>query len=250
MTSLWDEEFNLSMPFRQVNARKMYLHCNRTGVSAFLPLPIDLILHLSSYESLLHTVLKEVSWSRKVWLLPKLSIHLKISNFGEKFIFSRTDQQLSWYVSFSLVRQSAVIDFASAPPLLFNDKIMLILMNLCTWDRNSVHNHWTHLHIATSLTQWGCVTHICISNLTIIGSDNGLSPGWRQAIIWTNAGIVSIGPLGTNFSEISIEIYTFSFRKMYMLMSSGKWRPFCLDFNSLRPTDANMRRYSNQHWFR
>ena len=43
------------------------------------------------------------------------------------------------------------------------------------------------------LTHWGRVTHICISKLTIIGSDNGLSPGRRQAIIWTNAGILLIG---------------------------------------------------------
>ena len=43
---------------------------------------------------------------------------------------------------------------------------------------------------------------MCVSKLTIIGSDNGLSPGRRQAIIWTNAGIVLIGPLETNFSEI------------------------------------------------
>ena len=35
-----------------------------------------------------------------------------------------------------------------------------------------------------------------------IGSDNGLSPGRRQAIIWTNAGILLIEPLWTNFSEI------------------------------------------------
>ena len=48
--------------------------------------------------------------------------------------------------------------------------------------------------------------HICINKLTIIGSDNGLSPGRRQAIIWTNDGILLIGPLGTNFSEILIEI--------------------------------------------
>ena len=46
------------------------------------------------------------------------------------------------------------------------------------------------------LTHWGRVTHICFGELTIIGSDNGLSPGWRQAIIWTNAGALSIGPLG------------------------------------------------------
>ena len=52
------------------------------------------------------------------------------------------------------------------------------------------------------LTHWGRVTHICVGKLTIIGSDNGLSPGRRQAIIWTNAGILLIWPLGTNFSEI------------------------------------------------
>ena len=46
------------------------------------------------------------------------------------------------------------------------------------------------------LTHWGGVTHICVSKLTIIGSDNGLSPGRRQAIIWTNAGILLIRPLG------------------------------------------------------
>ena len=38
-------------------------------------------------------------------------------------------------------------------------------------------------------THWGQVTHICASKLTNIGSDNGLSPRHRQAIIWTNAGI-------------------------------------------------------------
>ena len=51
------------------------------------------------------------------------------------------------------------------------------------------------------LTHWGRVTHICVSERTIISSDNGLSPGRRQAIIWTNAGILLIGPLGTNFID-------------------------------------------------
>ena len=53
-----------------------------------------------------------------------------------------------------------------------------------------------------SLTHLGRVTHICVGKLTIIGSDNGLSPERRQAIIWTNAGILLIRPLGTNSSEI------------------------------------------------
>ena len=38
----------------------------------------------------------------------------------------------------------------------------------------------------SSLTHWGRATHICVSKLTIIGSDNGLSPSRRQPIIWTN----------------------------------------------------------------
>ena len=86
---------------------------------------------------------------------------------------------------------------------------------------------------AGALTHWGWVTHICVGNLTIIGSDNGLSPGRRQAIIWTNAGILLIGPLGTNFSEILIEIRIFSFKKMDLKVSSAKWRPFCLGLNEL-----------------
>ena len=56
----------------------------------------------------------------------------------------------------------------------------------------------------------------------------------RQAIIWTNAGILVIGPLWTNFSEILIDIHTFSFKKMHLKMSSAKWRPFCLGPNVLR----------------
>ena len=83
------------------------------------------------------------------------------------------------------------------------------------------------------LTHWGRATHICVGKLTNIGSDNGLSPGRRQASIRTIAGILSIGPLGTNFSEIVIGIQTFSFKKMHLKMSSAKWRPSCLGLNVL-----------------
>ena len=83
------------------------------------------------------------------------------------------------------------------------------------------------------LTQWGRVTHIGVGKLTIIGSDNGFSPGRRQAIIWTNPGILLIGHLGTSFSEILIEIHTFSFKTIDFKMSSGKWRRSCLGLNVL-----------------
>ena len=72
------------------------------------------------------------------------------------------------------------------------------------------------------------MTHICVIKLTIIGSDNGLAPT-RQT-----AGILVIGPLGTNFSEISIDIHTFSFKEMHLKMPSAKWRPFCLGLNVLK----------------
>ena len=89
------------------------------------------------------------------------------------------------------------------------------------------------LQYCSALTHWGQVTHICVSKLTIIGSDNGLSPGRRQAIIWTNTWILLIGPSGTKFNEIVFEIHTFSFKKMHLKMSSAKWCPFCLGPNVL-----------------
>ena len=80
-------------------------------------------------------------------------------------------------------------------------------------DNKSASNRWqaiimiimimTIMSISV-LTHWGRVMHICVIKQTSIGSDNGLSPSRRQAIIWTNAGILLIGPWGTNLSKISI----------------------------------------------
>ena len=75
--------------------------------------------------------------------------------------------------------------------------------------------------------------HICVSDLTNIGSYNGLSPSRRHAIIRTNARLLLIGSSGTNFSEILIGIQTFSFKKMHLNMSSAKRRTFCLGLNEL-----------------
>ena len=104
---------------------------------------------------------------------------------------------------------------------------------------------WSFCLSINVLTHWGRVTHIYVSKLTIIGSDNGLSPDRRQAIIWTNAGMWLIGPLGTNFSEILIGIQIFSFKKMPLKMSSVKWRPFCLGLNVLTHLDLKVSRNWN-----
>ena len=98
---------------------------------------------------------------------------------------------------------------------------------------NQNRNLWLSQNPILALTHWGRVTHICVGKLTIIGSDNGLSPERRRAIIWTNAGILLIGPLGTNFSEMLIEIQTFSLKKIRLKMSSAKCCSFRLGLNVL-----------------
>ena len=70
---------------------------------------------------------------------------------------------------------------------------------------------------------------------------------------WTNAGILLIRPLGTNFSEILIGNQIFSFTKMYLKMSSTKWRPFYLGLNVLNREwrcswSSADRRCSNYFW--
>ena len=119
-----------------------------------------------------------------------------------------------------------------------------VWINICSLRTGNIHifgsrtsrcNIYSHYILTINrittvfqLTHWGRVTHICVSKLAIIGSDNGLSPGRRQAIIWTNAGILLIGPLGTNFSEILTEIYIFSFKNMLLKMSGNLPRPQCV----------------------
>ena len=59
------------------------------------------------------------------------------------------------------------------------------------------------------LTHWSWVLYICINKLNIIGSGNGLLPGWCEAIIWTSTGKLLVWPSGTKFNEMSMEINKF-----------------------------------------
>ena len=78
------------------------------------------------------------------------------------------------------------------------------------------------------------MTHLCVSKLTSIASDNGLSRGRRQAIICNNAGILLIGPLGTNFSDFfyrnsNIFIEENTFQNVVCKMSAILSRPQCVN---------------------
>ena len=86
--------------------------------------------------------------------------------------------------------------------------------------------HVIAILVWVELTHWGWVMHICIGNLTVIGSDNGLSPGRCRTIIWANARILLIKP-------IPIKIDAFSFKKMHLKMPCAKWWPFCLGLSVL-----------------
>ena len=105
--------------------------------------------------------------------------------------------------------------------------------HLMLLEKNLEIFRWKRTFCCHWLTHWGRVTHICVSKLTIIGSDNGLSPGRRQAIIWTNAGLLLIRTLETHFTGFWSEVNTFSLRKMRLIVPSWKWRPFCLGLNVL-----------------
>ena len=106
-------------------------------------------------------------------------------------------------------------------------KLLFFQVSRCWWDPSIRPIHWLP-------------TELCVSYLTIIASDNDWSPGRRQAILWSNAGILFIGPLGTNLSEILIKIQTFSFKQMHLKMLPGKWQQFCAGLNVL--TDPSFSR--------
>ena len=69
-------------------------------------------------------------------------------------------------------------------------------------------------------------------NWVSISSGNDLSPVYCQVITWTDAGLLLIGYLGTNFSEIQIKILPFSIQEnvfeiviceMAAILFKGRW---------------------------
>ena len=82
--------------------------------------------------------------------------------------------------------------------------------------------YWNVFYNIFCYRQYYFILDLCVNKLTNIGSDSSLSSDQCQAIIWTNVEILIIGLLGTNFSEILMEINKFSFKKMYLKLLSWK----------------------------
>ena len=93
--------------------------------------------------------------------------------------------------------------------------------------------YWIWTQVILSCGFWGYSSfnslrpsdvHICVSKLTIIGSDNGLSPGQLQAIIWTSdEKIMLTDALGINLNEIWSKIQAFSFKNMHLKIHSEQF---------------------------
>ena len=77
---------------------------------------------------------------------------------------------------------------------------------------------------------------IWVSKLATTGSDNGLLPGRHQASIWTNVGILLIGPPRTNVGEILTEIYILSLKKCIWKSRQEigviLYRPLCVNLET------------------
>ena len=67
------------------------------------------------------------------------------------------------------------------------------------------------------------MTYIYVGNFTIIESKNGLSPGSRQAFIWSSVGILLIGSIGVKFCEILIETLNITIQNNALNVLSVKW---------------------------
>ena len=146
-------------------------------------------------------------------------------------------------------------------------------LDKCTYTHNHTYNldpgHYLHLHTCSPTeTNLPVVTltpgvvstsqHCCASGHTGDVSHSIIAWGcihtlfhlqsvWPQATTWTNARLLSIEPLETNFSEIQIKISNFSLMKMHLKMSSAKWWPFCPGGNELKSDWKTRNKLLNQY---
>ena len=180
-----------------------------------------------------------------IWIHPNGILYFRLTPYFQSIYFGRFKDRahLSTFKFFILEKFSCIVvlivffvivQSSGLTSVWFREKITFFL-NFISFHIFAIYvgGACWGLPAACRLTHWGRATHICVGKLTTIGSDNGLSPGRRQPITWTNVGILLIEPLGTNFSEILIEIHTFSFKKIHLKIAAGKWRPFCLGLNVL-----------------
>ena len=147
------------------------------------------------WKNTAHLGLKR-SWDSdiKVSIWMQFLIHNKLTNAwtGVVNCSCTNESEIMMYITLSCEAMGDINSkfYCLYPSLL--SKILLDIMHLgpshsLKWEKMYFWFTWKQFSMWV-LTHWGRVTHICVGKLTIIGSDNGLSPERRQAIIWTNIG--------------------------------------------------------------
>ena len=112
--------------------------------------------------------------------------------------------------------------------------VLMVCSIVCSGADQRKNPSSASLAFVTRIHRWPVNSpHKGTASRKMLPFDEVIMPDRRQVIIWTNAGILLIGPWGTNFSEILIDIQAFSLKKMHLEISSAKWRPCCLGLNVL-----------------
>ena len=100
---------------------------------------------------------------------------------------------LSVWVRLSMLSQLSIIRYMGL--CVFSLSISLVM----------IERILSYYHQIGSMNYYPLWMYASVNRLSI-GSDNGVSPLRHQAIIWTNAGWLSIGHLGTRFSDTLIKM--------------------------------------------
>ena len=230
----WRKSVTDGFPSRESIARSSFIPCSlhallifgfflvfatKTSLMHDWPLRICILqLALKLWNRRLRSIYRQVSNIRRTLAGYKIVDHSDVvgvspvgaapttSSFSTKYLAPlawaktaarRDEKQLSLGFGASYIRDFTVI-FLS---------VWLIFAIQGTYGDSSTVLYGTCSHVAPFLnwidrTPWGRITHLCVSELTVIGSDNGSAP--------TNPEI-----LGTNFSKNFSEVHAFSVEKIH-----------------------------------
>ena len=150
----------------------------------------QLLLSLEPLEALVPLMIKQPTW------LPLYLLNLFLPN--DSIWQHRSGSTLPYVMTCWQTAQSHYLnqcwlitkDVLYIHPRVISREVHIKL--ICNLYSETLSKSLPHLPRTNQLTHWGRVTHICVSKLASIVSDNGLSPGRCQAIIWTIAGILLI----------------------------------------------------------
>ena len=188
------------------------------------------IFHLSYTRSLLSLMISDISWNAPHFHYQPLC--------GS----TTTDQQSKSCCPQVTLAWSGMLNDRQIPYLLTCGDVYHLLcckrnVTLLLCIDNSISCYALH----RPLTHRGRTMHICVSKLTIICSDNGLSPDRHQAKVWASVGILLIQTLETNFNETVSEIHIFSFTVIHDALENAVSQMVAIWFRPQYVTQANFR---------